>query len=54
MSKIASMHFNRFEGKRRDDCELATALRPAAGLGDRPRFATSLVEPIESGIGIGL
>ena len=58
----------RFEGKRRDDrelaarfgChvgeleELAATVRPAARLGDWPRLSVGLVEPIEAGIGIGL
>jgi hypothetical protein len=57
-----------FEGERCDDGELATRLgghvgeeeelassvRPAAGLGDRPRLAASLVEPIETRVSIGL
>src|SRR5262245_9664187 len=34
--------------------ELAPAMRPAAGLGDRARPACRRVEPIESGIGIRL
>src|SRR5262249_6651872 len=34
--------------------ELAPAVRPTRSLRDRPRFAASLVEPVEAGIGIGL